>query len=99
MVRQKTMPVLLYDIKNARSAEWHSLPPPFPVALPYIHNTTSQVSAAITVVEHDAITQNNNTDSMTFFISATVMINERLHIFGYVVCQSYFLNTSFMLFK
>lgn len=33
------------------------------------------------------------------YISATVMINERLHIFGYVVCQSYFLNTSFMLFK
>ncbi|TDV10577.1 hypothetical protein DET60_104172 [Raoultella planticola] len=36
---------------------------------------------------------------MTFFISVTGMINERLRILGNVIFRSYFLNASFMLFK
>lgn len=64
-----------------------------------IHNTTSQASAASTDVEHNAITQSNNTEDIAFFISVTVMINERLRILDNVICRSYFLNVSFMLFK
>ncbi|KEL81256.1 hypothetical protein AB07_1678 [Citrobacter freundii] len=45
-----------------------------------MHKTTSHASAAIADVEHDAITPRNNKESMTFFISVTSMINEKLRI-------------------
>ncbi len=64
-----------------------------------MHNATSQASAASTIVEHDAITQNNNTEDIAFFISVTIMINERLRILGNVICRGYCLNVSFMPFK
>ena len=67
-------------LKNARSAEWHSLPPPFSVALPYMHITTSQASAAMTEVEYDAVMQSDNAEDSAFFISVTFIFKRGLRI-------------------
>ena len=88
MVRQKTVLVLFDDIKNVRSAEWHSLPP-FPVALPYMHNTTLQASAAMTEIEYDAIMQSNNAEDIAFFISVTFIFKRRLRILMYYLLESF----------
>ena len=48
------------------------------MALPYMHNTTSQASAAMTEVEYDAIMQSNNAENIDFFISVTFIFKRGL---------------------
>ena len=77
MVRKKAVFILFHDIKERTFSGMTFTAAAISGCL---HNTTSQASAAITDVEHNAITQSNKTEDIAFFISVTVMINERLRI-------------------